>query len=31
MGFNSEFKGLIEFDLLKMSKILLETSTCRGL
>jgi len=24
MGFNSGFKGLIQFDLLRMSKILLE-------
>ena len=30
MGFNSAFKGLIQCDLLRMSKILLETCTCRG-
>jgi hypothetical protein len=30
MGFNSAFKGLIQFDHLRMSKILLETCTCRG-
>jgi hypothetical protein len=29
IGFNSAFEGLIQFDLLRMSKILLET--CRGL
>jgi hypothetical protein len=31
MGFNSAFKGLIKFDLLRMGKILLEICTCIGL
>jgi len=31
MGFNSAFKGLIQYDLLRMRNILLETCTCTGI